>query len=433
MIMEVNVKKTDNIIGRTLSDRYKVIKPLGQGTYGSVYMVYDIKLGKNWALKLTSVRTHGELEALKRIDHPAFPCISDLIGYEDMTGIIMDYIDGVSLKDYSKTHTISISTLYEWMCEITSAFKYIHSMTPAILYMDCKPSNIILGKDGHLHLIDLGSAYICGVTEASMISGTLPYAAPEQRTGSYVDARSDIYALGVTIQRLAGLNALRPGLTGHIKVRMTKKRELYVLSDIILRCTADSPSKRYQSADELKYQLEHPETIRQVLPPARFILSRITDIIYKQVVTAFSILSFYTYAECNRLPYLFLGIILFILLLALSHRYEHSLRTDTHHWQCNRDILLCEVSGTLILILLCIMLQVSPTYADGVSHEDNTSNEDYRIPSVTIYDDTGAMVLYKGQYVVREGDNLYLYIPVESLSPEHIPTHIEVTGADILH
>ncbi len=421
--------------GTLLAGRYRLIDRLGAGSQGSVYLAEDIKLEKNWAVKMVPALTGDELTALKMVSHPAFPRIVDVTETEHGMALIMDYITGETIGRFSSMHTVSIDMLYEWALEIADAFRYLHSITPAILYLDCKPSNIILGEDGHLHLVDLGSAYVTGLSGSHRISGTLPYAPPEQRRGRRVDQRSDIYALGMTLKAVAGLPEGDFTLSSYISYRFKCDKRLGALSAVVARCIFEDPADRYQSADELIYHLQHPERIGYRLPSPATLMKRCADILYKNVVTVFSVLSFNMYSGTGDPCYLLLGGVLFALLLGLCIRHKTSGPSGV--WHCYKDVYLHDLTGAFILALLCALLTKDYGYAADTSETGSAylslvhapeppADDSSPVADVTIYDVEGARVLYKGQYIVSDGDSLYLYIPADSLASGRLPAYVEV-------
>ena len=424
----------DDLTGTLLAGRYLLKKHLGRGSRGSVYLAEDKKLDKNWAVKIVPGLTGDELTALKRVNHPAFPRIVDVTEYDGKTALIMDHIAGESLSEYIKGHTANVDMLTEWALEIAEALRYLHSITPAILYLDCKPSNMILGEDGHLYLVDLGSSYVTGISGSHRISGTLPYAAPEQRHGICVDNRSDIYAFGMTLKILGQLPDPDLSFGAYFRYRFAHDKRLRALSVIVSRCISEDPGSRYQSADELIYHLTHPASIGYRLPSVGVIMKRFTDILYKNVVTIFSILSFHKYSYSKDPAYLLLGGVLFFLLICLSNRRVTGQNVSV--LRCYKDIYLHDLAGAALLILLCSLLTKDYGYAaskppasyssSGVYTPETVSGSRDNKYDITIYDREGAKVLYKGQYVVSDGNSLYLCIPGESLSTDHIPARVEV-------
>ena len=410
--------KSKDLTGILIAGRYRLTGRLGAGSQGSVYLAEDVKLEKTWAVKMVPALTGDELTALKRVSHPAFPRIVDVADTEHGMALIMDYIRGETIGEYTSMHTVSIDMLYEWALEAAEALRYLHSITPAILYLDCKPSNIILGEDGHLHLVDLGSAYVTGVSGAHRISGTLPYAPPEQRRGRSVDPRSDIYALGMTIKAIGRLPGGDLTLLSYIRYRFKHDKRLMALSAAVARCISEDPSGRYQSADELIFHLQHPERIGYRLPSPGTMLKRFADILYKNVVTVFSVLSFYMYSGTKDPCYLLLGGVLFTLLLGLCIRRQAAGASGI--WHCYKDVYLHDLTGAFVLALLCALMTKDYGYAADTPEADSPA------PDITIYDDEGARVLYKGQYVVSDGDSLYLCIPADSLASGHLPAYVEV-------
>ena len=253
----------DNII----QSRYELLKQVGTGGSSKVYLATDLTLNKNWAVKeirksdiISGQKVSNELIAeanlMKNLDHPSLPRIVDIIDEEDKYYIVMDYVEGETLKSVIKNNgPQKQEVVVSWAIEIASVLGYLHGLNPPIIYRDVKPANIILQPNGSLKIIDFGIArtYKEERIEDTMPLGTKGYAAPDQFGGQkgQSDARTDIYNLGVTIYEL---------LTCHLPTE--PPYELYPLKDIdtslstglekiILKCTKSNPDERYQTTDEL--------------------------------------------------------------------------------------------------------------------------------------------------------------------------------------
>lgn len=263
-------------IGSLVDGKYKILNKVGQGGMSVVYLAMNEKANKQWAVK--EVRKDGikdfevvkqglvaETDILKRLSHPNLPSIIDVIDTDDSFIIIMDYIQGNSLnKALHEFGAQPQENVIEWAKQLCDVLGYLHTRTPAIIYRDMKPANIMLKPDGNVTLIDFGTAREFkekNLADTTCL-GTVGYAAPEQFGGmGQTDARTDIYCLGATLYHLVtGMNPCEPPY--EIKpIREINPALSSGLERIILKCTQRDPNDRYQSAAELMYALEHYEEI----------------------------------------------------------------------------------------------------------------------------------------------------------------------------
>ena len=263
-------------IGSLVDGKYKILNKVGQGGMSVVYLAMNEKANKQWAVK--EVRKDGtkdfeivkqglvaEIDILKKLSHPNLPSIVDVIDSEESFIIIMDYIQGNSLnKALAEYGAQPQENVIEWAKQLCDVLGYLHSRTPAIIYRDMKPANVMLKPDGNVTLIDFGTAREFkekNLADTTCL-GTVGYAAPEQFGGmGQTDARTDIYCLGATLYHLVtGMNPCEPPY--EIKpIREINPGLSSGLERIILKCTQRDPNDRYQSAAELMYALEHYEEI----------------------------------------------------------------------------------------------------------------------------------------------------------------------------
>lgn len=264
-------------IGSLVDGKYKILSEIGHGGMSVVYMAINEKANKTWAVK--EVRKDGrmdfnivrqglmaEIDTLKRLKHPYLPSIVDVIEDDETFIIVMDYVEGRSLDKILEEHGVQQeSGVVEWAKQLCDVLGYLHSRTPAIIYRDMKPANIMLKPDGTVTLIDFGTAknYEINYGETTGI-GTIGYAAPEQYIGSGLgrtDARTDIYCLGMTLYHLlTGQDPCR-NLISDTSIRAVNPALSRGLDSIIRKCTAHQPEDRYQSCEELMYDLENYEIL----------------------------------------------------------------------------------------------------------------------------------------------------------------------------
>ena len=266
-------------IGSLVDGKYKILNKVGQGGMSVVYLAMNEKANKQWAVK--EVRKDGvldfesvkqglvaETDILKKLNHPNLPSIIDVIDTEDSFIIIMDYIQGNSLnKALEEFGAQPQEMVIAWAKQLCDVLGYLHSRTPAIIYRDMKPSNVMLKPDGNITLIDFGTAreYKEKNLADTTCLGTVGYAAPEQFGGmGQTDARTDIYCLGATLYHLVtGMNPCEPPY--EIKpIREINPSLSSGLERIIQKCTQRNPEDRYQSCAELMYALEHYEEIDDI-------------------------------------------------------------------------------------------------------------------------------------------------------------------------
>ncbi len=260
-------------IGSLVDGKYKILSEIGHGGMSVVYMAINEKANKTWAVK--EVRKDGrmdfntvrqglmaEIETLKKLKHPNLPSIVDVIEDDESFIIVMDYIEGRSLdKIIEENGAQPEAIVVEWAKQLCDVFGYLHSRTPAIIYRDMKPANVMLKPDGNITVIDFGTAknYEIDLGETTGI-GTIGYAAPEQYIGSGLgrtDARTDIYCLGITLYHL--LTNIDPckNLISDKSIRAINPGLSHGLDTIIKKCTEHQPADRYQSCAELMYDLEN--------------------------------------------------------------------------------------------------------------------------------------------------------------------------------
>ena len=192
------------LIGTILKERYYVIERIGHGGGGSLYLARDMELGIFRAVKEIPIIKKKEVMLMQRLDHPAIPKIVDCVETEEDCYLIMEYIKGQSLEEIlCSEKNFSIQETLARGKEITRVLEYLHNRKPPVCYGDLKPDNLMLSETGHLYLVDLGSAMFDHGKRKRICEGTKGYAAPEQYQG-YLSPRSDIYALGKTMEKLCG-------------------------------------------------------------------------------------------------------------------------------------------------------------------------------------------------------------------------------------
>lgn len=261
-------------IGSVIDGKYEILTEIGHGGMSVVYLAMDTHLNKQWAVKEIKKKGNGkndevvvnsllaEANMMKRLDHPALPRIVDIIDNGITIFVVMDYIEGESLdKILAEYGSQSEELVVGWAKQLCDALSYLHSQKPPIIYRDMKPANVMLKPEGNIKIIDFGIAreYKELSLADTTVLGTKGYAPPEQYSGQ-TDARSDIYALGMTMHHL--LTGIDPR-TGeaYAPVRMWNPEVSEGVEMIIDKCVQPAAEHRYQNCQDLLYDLEHPELI----------------------------------------------------------------------------------------------------------------------------------------------------------------------------
>ena len=250
--------------------KYSILKCIGQGGEGSVYLARDEDLHRAVAIKQVGIREEGakeenrilrEADMLRQLGHPMLPVIYELL-WEEAWYLVMEYIQGVTLQEYiGKNGYAGEKQARAWALQLLDILCYLHTRKPPVIYCDLKPHNIIVCPDGNLRLIDFGAAYRQKFGEKTERMAVTPgYGAPEQfgRAGKGVraDERSDIYAFGRVLYYMGtGADPARPPYT-LLPVRNYQPLLGDGLERVIRRCIREEPSERYQIAEEVRKDLE---------------------------------------------------------------------------------------------------------------------------------------------------------------------------------
>lgn len=250
-----------------LKDKYKIIKTIGSGGMGIVYLAENIKLGSKWAIKVIPKNKKvdfdllAEPNILKNLNHPSLPRIIDIEEDDKNIYIIEDFIEGLPLDKQLQTRRFfGEETVIEWAKQLCRILHYLHKQKPhPIIYRDMKPSNIIVSADNQVKVIDFGIAREFKADRGSDTSymGTRGYAAPEQYGRGQTDARTDIYSLGVTMYHL--LTGKSPNEPPYelLPLRRVDRSFSEGISFIVQKCVQNNPAKRYQDTEQLLHDLNN--------------------------------------------------------------------------------------------------------------------------------------------------------------------------------
>lgn len=258
--------------GMYLQERYEIIEKIGSGGMADVYKAKCHTLNRLVAVKVLKKELSGneefvsrfklEAQAVARISHPNIVNIFDVVDEGDTHYIIMELIEGITLKSYiAKKGFLEVKETIGIAIQMAQGISAAHQQN--IIHRDIKPQNIIISMDGKVKVADFG---IAGAASPSSREGkaigSVHYISPEQATGKMVDARSDIYSLGITMFEMVtgrlpfdGENTVTVAMA-HLKDPIASPKDSNPdipesLEEIILTCTEKRPEDRYQTAEEV--------------------------------------------------------------------------------------------------------------------------------------------------------------------------------------
>jgi serine/threonine protein kinase len=283
----------DSPVGRLIS-HYRVVELLGSGGMGDVYLARDERLGRRVALKLLPEyltddasrvrRFRQEARAASALNHPNILTVYEI----DQTGgryfIATEYIEGVTLRRRLKDGPLPLCAALDIAAQVAAALSKAHQA--GIVHRDVKPENIMVNGDGHVKLLDFGLAkYESGLSPAAdvthtapgLVMGTTAYMSPEQARGLAVDARTDIWSLGVVLYEMATGRQPFAGRTPSDVLAAVLDREPDLLDERLVNAPAElgrvirkvlqkEPERRYQTVKDLALDLE--DLRRRVDAPA---------------------------------------------------------------------------------------------------------------------------------------------------------------------
>lgn len=260
-----------------LNNRYEIIRPVGSGGMAEVFLAHDNLLDRNVAVKMLRDQFLADKELLEqfrreaksaaRLIHPYIINIYDVVSEGDIQYIIMEYVDGVTLKEYLKEHKLPLNAVLEIAVRLADALQHAHSRN--IIHCDIKPQNILIDKYLNPKITDFGIAKMISnqtTVYTAAVMGSVHYISPEQAVGGKITASSDVYSLGVVLFEMLTGQVPFTGNTAVSVAMMHAEKPVPSLSDfmdevpeglqhIIDRALAKKTEDRYQNADELRRDL----------------------------------------------------------------------------------------------------------------------------------------------------------------------------------
>jgi len=263
------------MINTTIS-HYRILKPLGEGGMGQVYLAEDLNLGRLVAMKMLTAKYNAdpdflarfkrEARATAKLNHPNIVMIHEIDEHDGITYIVMEYVEGESLKDLIRREKLPIPKILDLVRQVCDGLGAAHM--ERVVHRDIKPANILLSKTGQVKIVDFGIAKLqdtAGLTQKGTTMGTPHYMAPEQVKGETVDTRADIFSVGVLFWEMLARQLPFNGDTYAIMYAITQKEPAPLakfnpdvspnLQKIIDRCLQKDVDQRYQNVEELRIDL----------------------------------------------------------------------------------------------------------------------------------------------------------------------------------
>lgn len=296
--------------GQKISDRYQIIKSIGEGGMANVYLAYDTILDRNVAIKILRGDLANDEKFVRRFQREALsasslnhPNIVEVYDVGEDNGdyyIVMEYIEGKHLKDLIKKRgKLTTSEVVDIMMQITDGMSVAHDSY--IIHRDIKPQNIMILENGLVKITDFGIAMAMNatqLTQTNSVMGSVHYIPPEQASGKGSSLQSDIYSMGILMYELLtgklpykGENAVEIALK-HLKEPFPDiKEELpnipNSIENIIYKATAKNPKNRYTDAREMHEDLKtcldearaNEDKYKFKYPENNFDDSKVTDMI----------------------------------------------------------------------------------------------------------------------------------------------------------
>ena len=286
-------EQAEPMVGQMVG-HYKIFAPIGAGGMGEVYLAHDTRLGRQVALKMLPTYLSGDRDRLRRfeqearaassLNHPNVCMVHEVGEMEDGRHyIVMEHIEGVTLRERLALKPLNLREVLDAAVQVAAALEAAH--TAGVVHRDIKPENIMLRRDGYLKVLDFGLAKLSekhserqrieldaptrGMvkTDVGVVMGTVAYMSPEQTRGQDIDARTDIWSLGVVLYEMVTGRVPFEGTTNSDVIVAILEREPKPLTWFLTKAPAElqriiskalrkDREERYQGIKDLRLDLK---------------------------------------------------------------------------------------------------------------------------------------------------------------------------------
>ncbi len=266
-------------IGKKIDGRYEILELIGVGGMANVYRARDVVENRMVAVKILREefleneeflrRFRNESKAIALLNHPNIVKVYDVSFSEKLPAIVMEYIDGVTLKDYiDQQHVLTWKEAVHFTVQILRALQHAHDR--GVVHRDIKPQNIMLLSDGTIKVMDFGIARMSRSEQRTLTQsaiGSVHYISPEQACGGDTDEKTDIYSVGIMLfEMLTGRLPFEADSPVSVALKQIQSQPLLpreinpeipeALEEITMRAMQKDPAKRYQSAAEMLQDID---------------------------------------------------------------------------------------------------------------------------------------------------------------------------------
>lgn len=420
-------------MNRILFDKYEVIRLIGTGRTGKVYLVKDLHLNQLAAVKeSTEEFLLAETELLKELEHPGLPRIYDCFRQQEKSFLVMEYIEGMTLRQYLDKHgKVPEEQAVKWAVDLCGILGYLHRHHPPVIYRDLKPENIMIRQNGELKLIDLGGAlkFAWGRGKEALCAGTPGYCPIEQWKERQGNVTFDVYGLGAVLHEM--LTGARPGMPP------CERRALAVydrtlpgtLDDIVKICTAEDAEDRYQGMEQVENALLHyPGKERRGL--LWRIVKRTMLALCGGYTTFCFICPLLKGVPENQIPFpylirpfLFLAftVFLYLILFTKKNKKKFSEKQEKNIWLTEKKF-----SGLFLLLLL--LFETALIKEDSFFPVPLVYAGEEETLWVEMRDDKGRKMLLKNDAVYITNERVRFELPADRLPGEELSMQIVAVG-----
>ena len=269
-----------NLVGSVINERYELLENIGSGGMALVYKANDRLLNRTVAIKILKDSLKNDTEVIEKfsaegrasasLSHNNIVAVYDVGTIDDLSFIVMEYVDGITLKEYiNNNKPINWKEAAEITIQIATALKVAHEH--GIVHRDVKPHNILITKDNIAKVTDFGIASAVGsdtVVAGGSAMGSVHYISPEQARGGYVDNTSDIYSLGVVLyEMLTGVLAFDGDNAVSIALMKLEQEPVnpkvinldipQELDAVVMKAISKEQHIRYKTAEEFSDDLKN--------------------------------------------------------------------------------------------------------------------------------------------------------------------------------